>query len=68
MTQNASSLPEQEGLIPLPIPVPASLAGALGYGGEARYLGRVCKLQPWEDCRDYPHRPVVGCSLLIPGS
>jgi hypothetical protein len=38
MTQNANSLPEQEGLIPLPIPVPPSLAGALGYGGEARYL------------------------------
>jgi hypothetical protein len=38
MTQNASSLPEQEGLIPLPIPVPPSLEGALGYGGEARYL------------------------------
>jgi hypothetical protein len=33
MTQNASGLPEQEGLIPLPIPVPPSLAGALGYGG-----------------------------------
>jgi hypothetical protein len=38
MTQNASGLPEQEGLIPLPIPAPPSLEGALGYGGEARYL------------------------------
>ena len=38
MTQNASSLPEQEGLTPLPIPVPPSLGGALGYGGEAPYL------------------------------
>jgi hypothetical protein len=38
MTQNANSLPEQEGLIPLPIPVPPSLEGTLGYGGEARYL------------------------------
>jgi hypothetical protein len=38
MTQNASSLPEQEGLIPLPIPVPPSLAGALGYGGEEQFL------------------------------
>ena len=38
MTQNANSLPEQAGLIPLPIPVPPSLAGALGYGGEVRYL------------------------------
>ena len=38
MTQNANSLPEQEGLLPLPIPVPPSLAGALGYTGEARYL------------------------------
>jgi hypothetical protein len=38
MTQNANNLPEQEGLIPLPIPVPPSLEGVLGYGGEARYL------------------------------
>jgi hypothetical protein len=38
MTQNANSLPELEGLIPLSIPVPPSLEGALGYGGEARYL------------------------------
>jgi hypothetical protein len=37
MTQNTNTLPEQEGLI-LPIPVPPSLEGALGYGGEARYL------------------------------
>jgi hypothetical protein len=38
MTQDASSLPEQEGLIPLPIPVPPSLEGALGYDGEGRFL------------------------------
>jgi hypothetical protein len=38
MSQGEGSLPEQEGLIPLPIPVPPSLQGALGYGGEARYL------------------------------
>jgi hypothetical protein len=38
MTQDASGLPEQEGLIPLPIPVPPSLAGALGYDGEGRFL------------------------------
>jgi hypothetical protein len=38
VTQNASGLPEQEGLIPLPIPVPPSLAGALEYGGEGRFL------------------------------
>jgi hypothetical protein len=38
MTQNANSLPEQEGLIPLPIPLPPFVEGALGYGGEARYL------------------------------
>jgi hypothetical protein len=38
MTQNANSLPEQEGLLPLPIPVPPPLAEALGYTGEARYL------------------------------
>src|SRR5918999_2699038 len=38
MTQHASSLPEQEGLLPLSIPVPPSLAEALGYGGEERFL------------------------------
>ncbi len=38
MTQNANSLPEQEGLLPLPIPMPPSLEGALGYSGEGRFL------------------------------
>jgi hypothetical protein len=30
-------------------------------------LGRVCKLQPEEGCRYYPHCPIVDCSLLVPG-
>src|SRR5687768_11645243 len=30
-------------------------------------LGRVCKLQPQEGCRDFPHGPIVGTSLFIPG-
>ena len=48
MTQNASRLPGQEGLIPLPIPVPPSLAGALGYGGEAQYLAIWWEAAGWE--------------------
>jgi hypothetical protein len=54
MTQNASSLPEQEGLIPLPIPVPPSLAGALGYGGEAQYLAIWWEAAGWEAAGDEP--------------
>ncbi len=54
MTQNANGLPEQEGLIPLPIPVPPSLAGALGYGGEAQYLAIWWEAAGWEAAGDEP--------------
>jgi hypothetical protein len=75
MTQDASSLPEQEGLIPLLIPVPPSLEGALGYDGEKRFLalwwesaadeaiwsdGRTTTDAWWHGFLAYVQHPLVG--------